>query len=102
VIFDCPYPWQARWRVCDRCGGCLTKSGKFLPRDSGRDIPRLPVTVILWQNDMVMCFDKDGQQVEWAQGHVARVRPLIEPIVPFSRWHRGDWPGGVIVPELPR
>lgn len=82
-----------QWWLCEACGGATTREGRFLPAGGATPVPRLPRTVVVWQNDMVMVFAADGQQVDWLQGPYDRVAGRVAKLVPPARWSWERWPG---------
>lgn len=48
IYFTTPGPFgDVAWNVCDKCGGAITRSGKYLPPRSGWTIPPIPESAML-------------------------------------------------------
>lgn len=85
------------WRVCRECGGATTASGKYLPPHSGWDMPRVPRSVVCWQNGTVMVFDCFGQQIGRLQCLLTdrdRVAGLAAELA-ADRWKYRCWGQGM-------
>jgi hypothetical protein len=54
------------------------------------ELPEI-MAVFVWDNGMVMVFDKAGQQVPELQGVLAEVGERVAAVFPPERWERGSW-----------
>jgi hypothetical protein len=49
------------------------------------------MAVYVWDNSMVMVFDKTGQQVPMYQGPLSEVGERLAAVFPRERWIHGRW-----------
>lgn len=68
------------------------------PEDEPKE-PDVPKTVYLWQNDMVMTFGEDGEQIVQLQGRVSEdlVKRIVDAAEPdLTEFQIGTWGTGYV------